>query len=77
MKPLIFLLILVAVSSAFGQTNSLDSKTTAFVNVNVIPMDKERALQNQTVIVRNGVIAEIGAKTGKSSQRRTKDRREG
>ncbi len=60
MKPLIFLLILVAVSSAFGQTNSLDSKTTAFVNVNVIPMDEERALQNQTVIVRNGVIAEIG-----------------
>jgi imidazolonepropionase-like amidohydrolase len=33
---------------------------TAFVDVNVIPMDKERVLQHQTVIVRNGVITEIG-----------------
>jgi imidazolonepropionase-like amidohydrolase len=36
------------------------SQTTAFVGVNVIPMDRERVLSNQTVIVRNGVIAEIG-----------------
>jgi imidazolonepropionase-like amidohydrolase len=33
---------------------------TAFVDVNVIPMDKERVLQHQTVIVRNGVITKIG-----------------
>ena len=32
----------------------------AFVDVNVIPMDKERILSHQTVIVRNGTIAEIG-----------------
>ena len=32
----------------------------AFVDVNVIPMDKERILPHQTVIVRNGTIAEIG-----------------
>ena len=36
------------------------SQTTAFVGVNVIPMDRERVLANQTVIVRDGVIAEIG-----------------
>ena len=36
------------------------SQTTAFVSVNVIPMDRERVLANQTVIVKNGVIAEIG-----------------
>ena len=36
------------------------AQTTAFVGVNVIPMDRERVLANQTVIVRNGVIAEIG-----------------
>jgi imidazolonepropionase-like amidohydrolase len=36
------------------------SQTTAFVGVNVIPMDRERVLANQTVVVRNGVIAEIG-----------------
>jgi len=32
----------------------------AFVDVNVIPMDKERVVPHQTVIVRNGTIAEIG-----------------
>jgi imidazolonepropionase-like amidohydrolase len=36
------------------------AQTTAFVDVNVIPMDRERVIANQTVIVRNGVIAEIG-----------------
>src|SRR5688500_5637781 len=36
------------------------AQTTAFVGVNVIPMDRERVITNQTVIVRNGVIAEIG-----------------
>lgn len=35
-------------------------KVTAFVNVNVIPMDRERVLKDQTVIVRDGKIAEIG-----------------
>jgi imidazolonepropionase-like amidohydrolase len=33
---------------------------TAFVGVNVIPMDRERVLRNQTVIVRDGMIIEIG-----------------
>ncbi|HEX8567154.1 MAG TPA: amidohydrolase family protein [Pyrinomonadaceae bacterium] len=60
MKRIIFSLILLAVSAVVGQSNPLDSKTTAFVGVNVIPMDKERVLQNQTVIVKNGSIAEIG-----------------
>lgn len=33
----------------------------AFVNVNVVPMDKEHVLEGQTVIVADGRIAEIGA----------------
>jgi imidazolonepropionase-like amidohydrolase len=33
---------------------------TAFVNVNIIPMDRERVLKDQTVVVRDGRIAEIG-----------------
>lgn len=45
-------MLLLAVSSI--------AQTTAFVGVNVIPMDRERVLSSQTVIVRNGVIAEIG-----------------
>ncbi len=60
MKKLASLLILLAAFAAFAQAAPVDSKTTAFVGVNVIPMDRERILQNQTVIVRNGVIAEMG-----------------
>lgn len=40
---------------------AISAQTVAFTNVNVIPMDKERVLQNQTVLIKNGVIAEIGA----------------
>ena len=51
-------LILFLCSSALSQVPA--SRTTAFVNVNVIPMDKERVQRDQTVIVRDGVITEIG-----------------
>lgn len=46
-------ILLLSVSTAY-------SATVAFVDVNVIPMDKERLMPHQTVIVRNGVIVEIG-----------------
>jgi imidazolonepropionase-like amidohydrolase len=36
------------------------AQTVAFVNVNVVPMDKERVLAGQTVLVRNGMIEKIG-----------------
>lgn len=36
------------------------AQTTAFVGVNVIPMDRERVLSNQIVLVKNGVITDIG-----------------
>ncbi len=36
------------------------AQTTAFVGVNVLPMDREHVLANQTVIVRDGRIIEIG-----------------
>ena len=38
----------------------MNSETIAFVNVNVIPMDAERILENQAVIVQGDRIAEIG-----------------
>jgi imidazolonepropionase-like amidohydrolase len=62
MKRLVFCLILLAAAAlwALAQTLPLDTRTVAFINVNVIPMDRERVLENQTVIVRNGLIAEIG-----------------
>ncbi len=36
------------------------AQTIAFTNVNVIPMDRERLIANQTVVIKNGLIAEIG-----------------
>lgn len=39
---------------------SAHAQTVAFVDVNVVPMDRERVLSHQTVIVRNGLISEIG-----------------
>lgn len=61
-------LLIVLVIAVFGLTmaqsgkepNATNAPITAFVNVNVIPMDRERVIENQTVIVRNGRIAEIG-----------------
>jgi imidazolonepropionase-like amidohydrolase len=40
--------------------SATNAPITAFVNVKVVPMDRERVIENQTVIVRNGRIAEIG-----------------
>ena len=42
------------------EPNATKAPITAFVNVNVVPMDRERVIENQTVIVREGRIAEIG-----------------
>src|SRR5829696_7232845 len=48
------------IALVFGFAASVSAQTVAFTNVNVIPMDRERVLASQTVVVRNGVIAEIG-----------------
>ncbi|HEX8492129.1 MAG TPA: amidohydrolase family protein [Pyrinomonadaceae bacterium] len=73
MKRTLLLLILSIAFAAVVQSAPSDSNTTAFIGVNVIPLDKERVLRNQTVIVRNGVIAEIGdarkVKVPKDAQR--------
>jgi imidazolonepropionase-like amidohydrolase len=39
------------------------ASVTAFINVNVIPMDRDHVLADQTVIVRDGRIAEVGDAT--------------
>lgn len=38
-----------------------DPDAIAFVNVNVLPMDSERVLENHTVVVQNGRIASVAA----------------
>lgn len=40
---------------------SASRRTVAFVDVNVVPMDSERVLERQTLIVRDGRIAAMGA----------------
>ncbi len=44
----------------YSQNLSAKNSAVAFVNVNVVPMDTERILANQTVIVRDGLIEMIG-----------------
>ena len=43
---------------AVGRT--IDSSVTAFVGATVVPMDRERLIENQTVIVANGRITAMG-----------------
>ncbi|MCP4401715.1 MAG: hypothetical protein GY801_30995, partial [bacterium] len=57
---LLILILLFGVPQAGIPALAQESQTTAFVNVNVIPMDTERVLENQTVIVEDGRITAIG-----------------
>jgi len=69
MKLRLFLVLLLVFalnqSPIAGGATPLDhskaSTVVAFLNVNVVPMDKERVLENQTIIITNGRISEIGA----------------
>ena len=56
MKKFVFALIFVFAALA----TPVSAQTIAFTNVSVIPMDRERVLANQTVVIKNGLIAEIG-----------------
>jgi imidazolonepropionase-like amidohydrolase len=46
-------------TTAAGQSKT--ARVVAFQNVNVVPMDRDGILANQTVVVRDGRITEIGA----------------
>lgn len=69
MKPLALVVALVvAAASLIVLYQPADAEKTAvaatnvlaFTNVNVVPMDRERIIENQTVIIRDGRITEIG-----------------
>lgn len=47
-------------SDQVPQFRTNQNRTVAFLNVNVVPMDSERVLAGQTVIVRNGLITALG-----------------
>ena len=60
------LLIILVVSRLSAQSTRgtqpvPDGAAFAFVDVNVVPMDSERVIRNQTVVVRDGRISAVGA----------------
>src|SRR6266498_3781972 len=61
----IFFLTIIFVITPFSAQKARkegagENRTFAFVNVNIVPMDKERIIGEQTVIVRDGKIVQIG-----------------
>ena len=50
-----------ALSIAGRPAPGAESRPVIFENVNVIPMDRERVIERQNVLVRDGRIAQIGA----------------
>jgi len=62
MKPLlIFLSIFFMASCKAQQEEPIDSRKTeiVFQHVNIIPMDKERVIENQDVLIKDGIIKEV------------------
>src|ERR1051325_1556704 len=53
----------VALLLSLAGTAPPQPRTYAFVDVSVVPMDRERVVEHQTVIVDDGRIAQIGAAT--------------
>ena len=51
--------MLLAVAGCAGEQAALDG-SVAFVDVNVVPMDREQILEHQTVVIGNGRIAKMG-----------------
>ena len=61
MRSLLLILFVTLTSSGFAQELvSNRQREIVFKGVNVIPMDQERVIENQTVVVRNGKITAMG-----------------
>ena len=56
----VFLLLVLYGTYTPHRVFAQEPKTTAFVNVNVIPMETEQVLENQTVVVEGDRIIIIG-----------------
>lgn len=62
MKRSLFAMLVASIScgEVHAPTDGGRRAVTAFVGVNVVPMDSERVVENQTVLVENGHIAAFG-----------------
>lgn len=56
----IILLIAVLTTTLFSSCNLGSEELVAFINVNLIPMDSERTIENQTVLIEGSKIIAIG-----------------
>ncbi|MBC7849983.1 MAG: amidohydrolase family protein [Chitinophagaceae bacterium] len=61
MRSILSLLLLLVVNYAIAQLPKDIDREIVFRSVNVIPMDSERVLENQDVIVKNGTITSVAA----------------
>ncbi len=60
-RTTVLLLTMTAAIAGFGlPSNTARAQVTAFTHVNVIPMDRERVLEDHTVIVRDGRVIAMG-----------------
>ena len=57
----LFLIVLIALPNVALAIQTDEAKTFAITKVSVIPMDSERVLKNQTVIVKDGKIIALGS----------------
>src|SRR5690625_3941712 len=58
LSVLLFLILLSSVSC--NKSATVPETGYAFLNVNILPMTQEKILENQTVLVQDGRIADIG-----------------
>lgn len=58
--PALFLSGVSTLQDAKQRAGEGAGQVVAFVNVNVVPLDRERIIEGQTVVVRDGRIAQIG-----------------
>ena len=56
----VFFSIVFSASSSAHDQNKPEIRTVAFIHVNVVPMDRERVVRDQTVVVTGGKIVAIG-----------------
>ena len=57
---LVFIATMTLTNCERQKSDIKTTRTVAFVEVNVVPMDRERIIEKQTVIVQDGSITEIG-----------------
>lgn len=57
----ILILIVALIFFISSSVSAADATITVFVNVNVIPMDKEQVLENQSVVIKDDRIIAIGS----------------